>query len=66
MKVNKYQKCFACSGTGFYKIPEKKLLRKEIVLLREQGLTYRQIGQIVNKAYSVVAYHIRKSKLQIK
>ena len=62
MKVNKYQKCFVCGGTGFYRMPEKKLLRKEILLLREQGLTYRKIGQIVNKAYSVVAYHIRNSK----
>ena len=58
--------CPLCEGTGVYLIKgesdDKVNLLKNIMKMRNKGLSLRQIGSVLGIAPNTVLYHLRKQR----
>lgn len=60
IRYKKPMKCPVCNGVGF--IYEPSLYIREIIRLRELGLTYRQIGKALGITPNTAHYHYKRWK----
>jgi len=58
IKYKKPMVCPACQGSGYLNRPRKFVI--EIIRLKHEGLTYRQIGKILGCAPNTAHYHYHR------
>lgn len=56
--MNKEKVCPVCRGSG--SVNQLSSFEKEIIRLKKEGLTTRQIGLAVGLAHNTIVYHLKK------
>lgn len=56
------KKCPLCEGFSYVGKNKTIDITHEICLLRQKGLTIREIGKLLNKGTTTVFYHLKKGE----